>query len=174
MPQLATSAILFCWLFASSLWVYPHSLSYFNESICGPLNGPKLLLGSNVDWGQDLIYIDARVTEKEDEKFGLVLCGTVEPRSVLASHLARLTASITVSWCNGGALERLLAFSASELPSQLIVSQGLLLNLQNANNSKLAKVHIERNATHLVVGSTKFECCDALGYGALVFRRLPE
>lgn len=47
----------FCWFLASSLSVYPHSLSYFNESIGGPLNGPKHLLGSNVDWGQDLRYL---------------------------------------------------------------------------------------------------------------------
>jgi hypothetical protein len=48
----------FCWFVASSLWVYPHSLSYFNESIGGPLNGPAHLLGSNVDWGQDLRYLE--------------------------------------------------------------------------------------------------------------------
>ncbi len=47
----------FCWFLASSLWIYPHSLSYFNESIGGPLNGPEHLLGSSVDWGQDLKYI---------------------------------------------------------------------------------------------------------------------
>jgi hypothetical protein len=46
-----------CWFLSSSLWIYPHSLSYFNESIGGPLNGPKHLLGSNVDWGQDLLYL---------------------------------------------------------------------------------------------------------------------
>jgi hypothetical protein len=45
------------WFFASSLWIFPHGLSYFNESIGGPLNGPKHLLGSNVDWGQDLRYL---------------------------------------------------------------------------------------------------------------------
>lgn len=44
---------------ASSLWLYPHSLSYFNESIGGPLNGAEHLLGSNVDWGQDVSYVHA-------------------------------------------------------------------------------------------------------------------
>jgi hypothetical protein len=47
---------LVLWLSASSSWVYPHSLSYFNESIGGPLNGAEYLLGSNVDWGQDVRY----------------------------------------------------------------------------------------------------------------------
>ena len=49
--------ILLLWSITSSLWIYPHSLSYFNETIGGPLNGPEHLLGSNVDWGQDLRYI---------------------------------------------------------------------------------------------------------------------
>jgi hypothetical protein len=50
-------AVLLAWFITSSLWIYPHSLSYFNESIGGPLNGPEHLLGSNVDWGQDLRYL---------------------------------------------------------------------------------------------------------------------
>lgn len=45
------------WLLLSSLWLYPHSLSYFNELVGGPLNGHKHLLGSNVDWGQDFRYL---------------------------------------------------------------------------------------------------------------------
>jgi len=58
MPWYASAlvGILFSWLLTSSLWIYPHSLSYFNESIGGPLNGPLHLLGSNVDWGQDVRY----------------------------------------------------------------------------------------------------------------------
>lgn len=49
---------LLVWTTASSLWVYPHSLSFFNELAGGPTNGPKHLLGSNVDWGQDLFYLE--------------------------------------------------------------------------------------------------------------------
>jgi len=51
-------AFSMCWLIMSSLAIYPHSLSYFNESIRGPFNGSKHLLGSNVDWGQDLRYLN--------------------------------------------------------------------------------------------------------------------
>ena len=80
------------WMIASSLWVYPHSLSYFNELAivlptphddeyplplpssgsedasmwqraqyvldAGPRNGPRHLLDSNIDWGQDLFYLE--------------------------------------------------------------------------------------------------------------------
>ena len=45
------------WFITSSAWIYPHSLSYFNESIAGPIHGPEHLLFSNVDWGQDLSYL---------------------------------------------------------------------------------------------------------------------
>ena len=45
------------WMIASSLSVYPHSLSYFNELAGGPKNGHAHLLDSNIDWGQDLLYL---------------------------------------------------------------------------------------------------------------------
>jgi hypothetical protein len=41
----------------SSLWVYPHSLSYFNELVGGPRYGYKHLDDSNIDWNQDLLYL---------------------------------------------------------------------------------------------------------------------
>ncbi len=45
------------WFVLSSLSVYPHSLSYFNELVGGPRNGHRHLLNSNIDWGQDLLYL---------------------------------------------------------------------------------------------------------------------
>lgn len=52
---LATGA--FAWAIGSSLLIYPHSLSYFNELAGGPRGGPRFLLASNTDWGQDLLLI---------------------------------------------------------------------------------------------------------------------
>lgn len=40
---------------AESLAIYPHSLSFFNRAIGGPVNGPRHLLNSNIDWGQDVL-----------------------------------------------------------------------------------------------------------------------
>jgi 4-amino-4-deoxy-L-arabinose transferase-like glycosyltransferase len=48
---------LLAWSVTSSLGAYPHSLSYFNESVGGPREGHAHLLASNVDYGQDLIYL---------------------------------------------------------------------------------------------------------------------
>lgn len=45
------------WTIASSLWVYPHCMSYFNEAVGGPRNGHFYLLDSNIDWGQDTWYL---------------------------------------------------------------------------------------------------------------------
>lgn len=55
---MATAVVVaLTWSVVSSLWVYPHSLSYFNELVGGPQNGGKHLLDSNIDWGQDLLYL---------------------------------------------------------------------------------------------------------------------
>lgn len=42
---------------ACSLWTYPHALSYFNALSGGPLAGHRHLVSSNIDWGQDLLYL---------------------------------------------------------------------------------------------------------------------
>ena len=93
-PVLSTIvAILLLWSVSSSLWVYPHSISYFNSLAAilptpkdaeypkppenpeaqtpkglkdrvkrlldaGPLNAPRHLLDSNIDWGQDLFFLE--------------------------------------------------------------------------------------------------------------------
>ena len=42
------------WYISSSLMVFPHFLTYFNETVGGPKNGYKYVVDSNLDWGQDL------------------------------------------------------------------------------------------------------------------------
>ncbi|MCX7397695.1 MAG: glycosyltransferase family 39 protein [Planctomycetales bacterium] len=50
-----------CTMYASTVLsvaaVYPHQLAYFNEVAGGPYRGYKHLLGSSVDWGQDLLLL---------------------------------------------------------------------------------------------------------------------
>jgi len=57
------ASVLLFWSVTSSSWIYPHSISYFNESIGGPLNGHEHLLGSSVDWGQDNYYFESWLRE---------------------------------------------------------------------------------------------------------------
>lgn len=41
-------------LVAESLAIYPHYLAFFNWPSGGPGNGPRYLVDSNIDWGQDV------------------------------------------------------------------------------------------------------------------------
>ena len=71
------------WSIASSLWIYPHSLSYFNELAGGPLGGPKYLLGSNIDWGQDLLFLKRWLAEHPKAKpLTLAYFGPDDPASL--------------------------------------------------------------------------------------------
>jgi len=46
-----------CWTLGSVASVFPHTLSYFNAIAGGPRGGPRHLLHSNIDWGQDLLFL---------------------------------------------------------------------------------------------------------------------
>ena len=60
------SVVLLAWVVGSSMSFYPYSMSYFNELAGKPINYPKYLLGSNIDWGQDAYALKAWV-EKHPE-----------------------------------------------------------------------------------------------------------
>jgi len=42
---------------STTIAIIPHQLAYFNEIAGGPANGHRYLLGSNLDWGQDLLQL---------------------------------------------------------------------------------------------------------------------
>ena len=63
----ATCRSFVAWILLSaaaveSLWIYPHSLSFFNVFV-GPHNGGKHLTDSNIDWGQDFLYLRRWLTD---------------------------------------------------------------------------------------------------------------
>lgn len=97
------------WSVCSSLAIYPHSLSYFNELTAvlptpadalypkpiekeehhgiwtsirtaitaGPRSGPRHLLNSNIDWGQDLLFLKDWLNEHPEVKLdGLAYYGS--------------------------------------------------------------------------------------------------
>ncbi len=75
------SICLVTWSIASSLAVYPHSLSYFNELAGGPLGGHAYLLDSNIDWGQDLLFLKSWLDEHPEARpLGLAYFGYFDPR----------------------------------------------------------------------------------------------
>ncbi|HYH68416.1 MAG TPA: glycosyltransferase family 39 protein [Urbifossiella sp.] len=66
----------------SSLAVYPHSLSYFNEPSGGPLRGGEHLVGSNIDWGQDLLYLKRWLDDHPEARpVGIAYYGYVDPHT---------------------------------------------------------------------------------------------
>ncbi len=74
---------LLLWSTASSLWVYPHSLSYFNELAGGPERGHNHLLDSNIDWGQDLLNLKHWLDRHPKVKsLKLAYFGAVDPRLI--------------------------------------------------------------------------------------------
>lgn len=65
---LSLSYILVAWSLISSLCYYPHSQAYFNNVIGRSENAPKHILGSNIDWGQDLFYLEQWCKEHPEVK----------------------------------------------------------------------------------------------------------
>jgi hypothetical protein len=79
------SAAALVWSIGSSLWVYPHSLSYFNELVGGPMGGPEHLIHSNVDWGQDLLFLKGWLEEHPE----VTRAGSGDPRLTQREEVGR-------------------------------------------------------------------------------------
>lgn len=62
-----------------AIWIYPSYLSYFNPAVGGPSNGYRLLTDSNVDWGQDLLRLQAWMDENDVASVKLGWFGTADP-----------------------------------------------------------------------------------------------
>lgn len=65
--RLAKGALFFAlaMLFIESLLIHPHYLAFFNELSGGPEGGYKLLVDSNVDWGQDVELLRQWIVAKK-------------------------------------------------------------------------------------------------------------
>jgi len=73
----ATLCIWYCY---SSVSIYPHYLSYFNELVGGPNNGYKYLVDANIDWGQDLKGLKHYIVKHNIHNIKLDYYGPVSPR----------------------------------------------------------------------------------------------
>ena len=82
-PKPVKIATIICIVFTviSSLLVYPHSQSYFNELSGGPSKGHAHLVDSNVGWGQDLLLLKKwRDSEPDSAPLYVAHYGEVDPR----------------------------------------------------------------------------------------------
>ena len=84
--------LLLGWYIFSSLNVYPHYLSYFNEIVSGTDNGYKYITDSNYDWGQDLKRLTMWVEENNIEKIKIDYFGGGNVKYYLGNRSERLNA----------------------------------------------------------------------------------
>lgn len=77
----AVVGMALAWSVGSSLWVYPHSGAYFNELAGGPKNGHAHLICSNIDWGQNLLYLEEWLNDHPEARpLRLAYYGRFDPR----------------------------------------------------------------------------------------------
>jgi len=76
------TAAAVAWIVLSSASCFPHSLSYFNELAGGPALGWRHLANSNLDWGQDLIFLKRWAQKPRSGPLSLSLYGTIDPRLI--------------------------------------------------------------------------------------------
>ncbi len=76
------AAVVGCvaWGTVSSLWTYPHSMSYFNELAGGPRGGDRHLINSNIEWGQDLFFLRDKLEQMGWDRVGMVYWGRYDAR----------------------------------------------------------------------------------------------
>ncbi|MCA9961729.1 MAG: hypothetical protein KC443_21970, partial [Anaerolineales bacterium] len=64
---------------ATAVTIHPHYLSFFNRAAGGPENGWRLLIDSNIDWGQDLLRLQQWMAEHDVAQVKLGWFGTADP-----------------------------------------------------------------------------------------------
>jgi hypothetical protein len=62
------TVLLVCWSAVGCLRVHPHEMSHFNEAAGGPTRGHEHLVDSNIDWGQDLLFLAKWVQEHPEAR----------------------------------------------------------------------------------------------------------
>lgn len=72
---------IICILFLvySHLKIYPHYLSYFNILGGGPERGHRILVDSNIDWGQDLKFLKEFLYDNNIDEIYFAYFGSVDP-----------------------------------------------------------------------------------------------
>jgi Dolichyl-phosphate-mannose-protein mannosyltransferase len=74
-----SAAVLGLWALWACISSYPHYLAYFNELVGGPRNGYRVLLDSNLDWGQDLKGLKRWMDENGVKKIQFAYFGWTDP-----------------------------------------------------------------------------------------------
>jgi 4-amino-4-deoxy-L-arabinose transferase-like glycosyltransferase len=78
--------VLTGWLVVTAVAIYPHFLAYFNPIGGGPANGWRILVDSNIDWGQDLIGLQRWMERESVDRVKLSWFGSAPPESYGIEH----------------------------------------------------------------------------------------
>lgn len=73
------AAVMTLWVLWACVSVTPHHLSYFNELIGGSKNAYRVMVDSNVDWGQDLVHLKSYMGRRGMDQVHLAYFGHVSP-----------------------------------------------------------------------------------------------
>jgi hypothetical protein len=74
------------WLTLSTVSVYPHFLAYFNPIGGGPDQGWRVLVDSNIDWGQDLKGLRKWMEREDVDRVRLSWFGSARPEAYGVPH----------------------------------------------------------------------------------------
>ncbi len=129
--QLA-AALALLWTAAGTIAVAPRYLQYFNEAAGGPENGHRLLVDSNLDWGQDLLRLRDYMRENRVDTVALAYFGRVNPGvygirfTPLVRGVSRGKAAVSASFLMGRPYYWFLGRSIQWVPPRTYVwLQGL-------------------------------------------------
>ena len=75
------AGIALVWLVVGSLQTCPHYLTFFNELVGGPERSYRVLLDSNLNWGQELIELRDYLVRENIDSVKLSYLGTADPRA---------------------------------------------------------------------------------------------
>jgi hypothetical protein len=71
--------LMVAWLLSSNVKIFPDYLAFFNELAGGAAHGHKLLVDSNLDWGQDLKGLKLWLDSHDVKKIDFAYFGTMDP-----------------------------------------------------------------------------------------------
>jgi hypothetical protein len=83
------AATLICWSTASSMCSAPFAISYFNEIGGGAKGGYRVLLGSNLDWGQDIYRAADWLESRPESDRVTVVLDNVYSKDLLSDEIGR-------------------------------------------------------------------------------------
>jgi len=78
MPRLVLGAVVALVVIESCV-IFPYYLAFFNAVSGGPSRGPRYLVDSNIDWGQDLRRLKTYLDREEEKGACLVYFGSAPP-----------------------------------------------------------------------------------------------